>query len=121
VIGLDFSGGITKLPLAEAAGALLEVLTGTGEGVAFADAVTVGAGATTAGGLVVCAFTQGINAPSATRILPKEKMQDFIGLREREVSLGIGTRTKETGLLLLKLPERFPLTWTDAVQGIFQR
>ena len=91
--------------MAVAAGAVvLVVLTGTGEavGVGFAEAVTAGVGVTTAGGLVVVwAFTQGINAQRATRKLPKEKTQDFIGLREREASLGFRDAHQRDGLIIV--------------------
>lgn len=102
VIGCDFSGGITKLPFA----AVDAVLSGTGEaaGVGFAEAVSAGAGATTVRGFgVVCAFANGINAHSATRNLPKEKMQDFIGIRERETSLEYpGNAHQREGRIVVK-------------------
>ena len=110
--GFDFSGGNTKLPLADAAEALLANFAGVGEaaGVGFADAVSAGVGVTTAGGLAgVCAFTQTENAQSTTRKLPKERMQDLIGLREREGLLGAGNAfPKGRALLLLEAARKVP-------------
>ena len=84
VIGWDFSGGSTKLPLAVAALALGANCDDLGDaaGEGCAAALTAGVGVAAGGGVVggevegVWAFAEQTKPPSATRKLPR-RMRNF--------------------------------------------